>query len=152
MHIIDILSAPKPSLSFEFYPPRAEAAWEELYETIQNLETLSPSFVSVTYGAGGSTRELTHDLVLRIIKPPTSLPFPTSPVLDIRNRKLIPSSPVTLRQAFQTSSHYVAIHPKTNPITIGHKVISATPLISSPILKNSMTPATTQTREASALA
>ena len=73
MHIIDILSAPKPSLSFEFYPPRAEAAWEELYETIQNLETLSPSFVSVTYGAGGSTRELTHDLVLRI-KQTTNIP------------------------------------------------------------------------------
>lgn len=66
MHISDILAAPKPSLSFEFYPPRAPAAWEELYETIRDLETLSPSFVSVTYGAGGSTRELTHDLVLRI--------------------------------------------------------------------------------------
>lgn len=73
MHILDILSAPKPSLSFEFFPPRAAAAWEELYETIQNLETLSPSFVSVTYGAGGGTRELTHDLVLRI-KQTTHIP------------------------------------------------------------------------------
>jgi methylenetetrahydrofolate reductase (NADPH) len=73
MHILDILSSPKPSLSFEFFPPRAAAAWDELYETIQNLETLSPSFVSVTYGAGGSTRELTHDLVLRI-KESTHIP------------------------------------------------------------------------------
>jgi methylenetetrahydrofolate reductase (NADPH) len=73
MHITDILSAKSPSLSFEFFPPRAAAAWEELYETIQNLETLSPSFVSVTYGAGGSTRELTHDLVLRI-KQTTNIP------------------------------------------------------------------------------
>lgn len=73
MHILDILSAPKPSLSFEFFPPRAAAAWEELYETIRNLETLSPSFVSVTYGAGGSTRELTHELVLRI-KQTTNIP------------------------------------------------------------------------------
>jgi methylenetetrahydrofolate reductase (NADPH) len=73
MHILDILRAPKPSLSFEFFPPRAAAAWEELYETIQNLETLSPSFVSVTYGAGGGTRELTHDLVLRI-KQTTNIP------------------------------------------------------------------------------
>ncbi|MES2981362.1 MAG: methylenetetrahydrofolate reductase [NAD(P)H] [Verrucomicrobiota bacterium] len=73
MHILDILSAPKASLSFEFFPPRATAAWEELYETIQNLETLSPSFVSVTYGAGGSTRELTHELVLRI-KQTTNIP------------------------------------------------------------------------------
>lgn len=73
MHISDILSAPKPSLSFEFYPPKAAAAWGELYETIRDLETLSPSFVSVTYGAGGSTRELTHDLVVRI-KETTSIP------------------------------------------------------------------------------
>lgn len=76
MHIRDILSAPKPSLSFEFFPPRAQAAWEELYETIRDLETLSPSFVSVTYGAGGSTRELTHDLVLRIRQTTNIPPVP----------------------------------------------------------------------------
>jgi methylenetetrahydrofolate reductase (NADPH) len=73
MHILDILGDSKPSLSFEFFPPRAPTAWEELYETIRNLEELSPSFVSVTYGAGGGTRELTHDLVLRI-KQTTSIP------------------------------------------------------------------------------
>ncbi len=73
MHISDILSSPGPSLSFEFYPPKAAAAWDELYETIRDLETLSPSFVSVTYGAGGGTRELTHDLVVRI-KQTTSIP------------------------------------------------------------------------------
>ena len=73
MHISDILSSPAPSLSFEFYPPKAAAAWDELYETIRDLETLSPSFVSVTYGAGGGTRELTHDLVVRI-KQTTSIP------------------------------------------------------------------------------
>lgn len=73
MHISDILSKSKPSLSFEFFPPRSESAWEELYETIRNLESLQPSFVSVTYGAGGTTRELTHDLVLRI-KQTTSIP------------------------------------------------------------------------------
>ena len=73
MHILDILADPKPSLSFEFFPPRTESSWEELYETIRDLEALSPSFVSVTYGAGGGTRELTHDLVLRI-KQTTSIP------------------------------------------------------------------------------
>jgi len=73
MHILDILSNPKPSLSFEFFPPKLQTAWDELYETIRNLQELSPSFVSVTYGAGGSTRELTHDLVLRI-KQTTSIP------------------------------------------------------------------------------
>ena len=76
MHISDILSASKPSLSFEFFPPRAQAAWEELYETIRDLETLSPTFVSVTYGAGGSTRELTHDLVLRIRQTTNIPPVP----------------------------------------------------------------------------
>jgi methylenetetrahydrofolate reductase (NADPH) len=76
MHIRDILSGPQPSLSFEFFPPRAAAAWEELYQTIRDLETLTPSFVSVTYGAGGGTRELTHDLVLRIKKTTTIPPVP----------------------------------------------------------------------------
>ncbi len=73
MHIRDILADPKPSLSFEFFPPRTTSAWEELYQTIRDLEPLNPSFVSVTYGAGGTTREMTHDLVVRI-KQTTSIP------------------------------------------------------------------------------
>ena len=73
MHIRDILADPKPSLSFEFFPPRTTAGWEELYQTIRELEPLNPSFVSVTYGAGGTTREMTLDLVLRI-KQTTSIP------------------------------------------------------------------------------
>jgi len=73
MHIRDILSDAKPSLSFEFFPPRTTTAWEELYQTIRELEPLNPSFVSVTYGAGGTTREMTHDLVVRI-KQTTSIP------------------------------------------------------------------------------
>ncbi len=73
MHIRDILANSKPSLSFEFFPPRSENAWEELYQTIRDLESLKPSFVSVTYGAGGTTREMTHDLVVRI-KETTSIP------------------------------------------------------------------------------
>ena len=73
MHIRDILSGPNPSLSFEFFPPRSPGAWEELYQTIRELEALRPSFVSVTYGAGGTTREMTHDLVLRI-KGSTAIP------------------------------------------------------------------------------
>lgn len=73
MHISDILSKSKPSLSFEFFPPRSESAWDDLYGTIRDLESLQPSFVSVTYGAGGTTRELTHDLVLRI-RQTTSIP------------------------------------------------------------------------------
>ena len=73
MHILDILSHRRPSLSFEFFPPRTPSGWEELYQTIRELEPLEPSFVSVTYGAGGGTRELTHDLVVRI-KQTTAIP------------------------------------------------------------------------------
>ena len=52
--------------SFEFFPPKTPEAAEILYQTIRELEAYMPSFVSVTYGAGGSTREFTHDLVERI--------------------------------------------------------------------------------------
>jgi methylenetetrahydrofolate reductase (NADPH) len=66
MHIQDILDAHPTSFSFEFFPPKTDRAWEELFETIAQLQELQPSFVSVTYGAGGSTRERTHDLIVRI--------------------------------------------------------------------------------------
>ncbi len=66
MHILDIFAQQSPTFSFEFFPPRTPAAADALFQTISQLEPLKPSFVSVTYGAGGSTRELTHDLVLRI--------------------------------------------------------------------------------------
>ncbi|KDA01700.1 methylenetetrahydrofolate reductase [NAD(P)H] [Hyphomonas oceanitis] len=55
-----------PSVSFEFFPPKSEAMATRLWETVQRLEPMSPEFVSVTYGAGGSTRERTHDTVKRI--------------------------------------------------------------------------------------
>ena len=55
-----------PAYSFEFFPPRTPAAVELLEQTLLELEPLRPSFVSVTYGAGGTTRELTHDIVTRI--------------------------------------------------------------------------------------
>ncbi|MGB0993120.1 MAG: methylenetetrahydrofolate reductase [NAD(P)H] [Akkermansiaceae bacterium] len=73
MHIHDILSGDQPTFSFEFFPPKSEQASNALYDTIRELEEFNPSFVSVTYGAGGSTRELTHDLVVRI-KETTSIP------------------------------------------------------------------------------
>lgn len=76
MHIQDILAGNTPTFSFEFFPPKGPEAAEALYQTIRDLESYGPQFVSVTYGAGGSTRELTHDLVARI-KTTTSLnPIP----------------------------------------------------------------------------
>jgi len=66
MHIQDIFTTRSTTFSFEFFPPKTDKASTELFETIAQLQTLQPSFVSVTYGAGGSTRERTHDLVVRI--------------------------------------------------------------------------------------
>jgi methylenetetrahydrofolate reductase (NADPH) len=63
--IVDILAA-GPSHSFEFFPPKPPAAELQLEETLRDLEPLQPTFVSVTYGAGGTTREMTHDIVTRI--------------------------------------------------------------------------------------
>lgn len=66
MHILDIFRTTASTCSFEFFPPKSEKLANQLYETLRSLERLKPSFVSVTYGAGGSSRELTHDLVTRI--------------------------------------------------------------------------------------
>src|SRR5205814_697587 len=66
MHITDIMRSGSPTFSFEFFPPKTPEAAESLYQTIRELEDYMPHFVSVTYGAGGSTRDLTHDLVERI--------------------------------------------------------------------------------------
>ncbi|HEV8419338.1 MAG TPA: methylenetetrahydrofolate reductase [NAD(P)H] [Candidatus Udaeobacter sp.] len=66
MHITEIMRGRSPTFSFEFFPPKTPHAAETLYQTIRDLESYMPDFVSVTYGAGGSTRELTHDLVERI--------------------------------------------------------------------------------------
>ena len=63
--IADILAS-GPSSSFEFFPPKTPAAEAQLEIALAELEPLHPSFVSVTYGAGGSTRERTHDLVVKI--------------------------------------------------------------------------------------
>ncbi len=66
MHISEVFRQHQPAISFEFFPPKSEAASQELFHTIQTLIPLKPAYVSVTYGAGGSTRELTHDLVVRL--------------------------------------------------------------------------------------
>jgi methylenetetrahydrofolate reductase (NADH) len=66
MHIEDIFAAQPTTFSFEFFPPKTAEAAERLFDTVTQLAAYDPSFVSVTYGAGGSTREMTHDLVVRI--------------------------------------------------------------------------------------
>jgi methylenetetrahydrofolate reductase (NADPH) len=59
------------AVSFEFFPPKTEKMAETLWESVQTLAPLQPRFVSVTYGAGGSTRERTHDTVVRIARETT---------------------------------------------------------------------------------
>lgn len=76
MHIQDIFATDRTTVSFEFFPPKTEADAEALYGNIAELETLRPSFVSVTYGAGGSTRQLTHDLVVRLKRTTALDPIP----------------------------------------------------------------------------
>jgi methylenetetrahydrofolate reductase (NADPH) len=66
MHIQDIFAAHPTTFSFEFFPPKTPEASEQLFQTISHLEALKPAFVDVTYGAGGGTRDLTNDLVLRL--------------------------------------------------------------------------------------
>ncbi len=66
MLVRDILNQEKFSFSFEFFPPKEDAQWERLFQAIADLMPLKPSYVSVTYGAGGSTRDRTHHLVVRI--------------------------------------------------------------------------------------
>ncbi|MCU1257116.1 MAG: metF, partial [Bryobacterales bacterium] len=66
MQIRELLAAGRPSFSFEFFPPKSEEAAAQLERTIIELRVLEPNFVTVTYGAGGSTREKTIDIVTRI--------------------------------------------------------------------------------------
>ena len=66
MRIAERLKRREPVFSFEFFPPKTPEAVERLYDTARRLKVLQPTFVSVTYGAGGSTRQMTVDLVTRM--------------------------------------------------------------------------------------
>ena len=75
--IAELLAA-GPTLSFEFFPPKTDEAERQLEKAIHELAPLRPSFVSVTYGAGGSTRDRTRDIVVQVNG---SQPFPAMPHL-----------------------------------------------------------------------
>src|SRR5919106_3467885 len=66
-HLKALFSSAPARVSFEFFPPKTPQLEEKLWESLQLLAPLRPAFVSVTYGAGGSTRERTHAMVTRIL-------------------------------------------------------------------------------------
>lgn len=66
MRINEILASETPIFSFEFFPPKTDAGEQNLYAALRDLQALDPSFVSVTYGAGGSSRSKTIEIVKRI--------------------------------------------------------------------------------------
>ncbi len=76
MHARDIFSQNRLSCSFEFFPPKSQKGADALFQTVAALEPLKPTFVSMTYGAGGSTRDLTHDLVVRLKRETSLTPVP----------------------------------------------------------------------------
>lgn len=76
MHLRDLFAKHGQTFSFEFFPPKTAPAADELFESIRELDQLGPSFVSVTYGAGGSTRDLTHDLVVKLRSTTSLDPIP----------------------------------------------------------------------------
>ena len=64
MKIIDILTKnARPIFSFEFFPPKTEEGRTELFEALKKVKTLNPGYISVTYGAGGGTRDKTIEIV-----------------------------------------------------------------------------------------
>lgn len=76
MDIRDLFQSRRTTFSFEFFPPKTAEGSGDLFEHIKEFEKLKPTFVSVTYGAGGSTRQLTHDLVVRISRTTALDPMP----------------------------------------------------------------------------
>ncbi len=66
MKISELINKVQPAFSFEFFPPKDEAGFDQLFEAIHELKSHQPAYVSVTYGAGGSTRSKTLELVARI--------------------------------------------------------------------------------------
>ena len=76
MKMREILERDQTVFSFEFFPPKTEAGWVGLTDRLHKFEALEPSFVSVTYGAGGSTRFKTHELVCHIASKTSLDPIP----------------------------------------------------------------------------
>ena len=105
-------TAPAPiRVSFEFFPPKTAAMEETLWKSIERLAPLEPSFVSVTYGAGGSTRERTHATVARILKETPLTPAAHLTCVARRRARWTRSSAPIATRASATSWRCAAIRP-----------------------------------------
>lgn len=82
MDIPEIVRTRETCFSFEFFPPRNDEASLQLYATINEIQNLQPDFISVTCGAGGSTKDITHELVVRIWKELTCTIVPHVACID----------------------------------------------------------------------
>src|SRR5690242_21914996 len=71
----ELVVGPQPTFSFEFFPPKTDEGERQLWQAIRQLEPLRPSFVSVTYGAGGSNRDRVVEITERIATDTTLLPM-----------------------------------------------------------------------------
>ena len=76
MHIADVIARDGMTASFEFFPPKTDEAWDAFAASVHEFESLHPSFVSVTYGAGGSTRDRTDALVAKLQSSGSLRPVP----------------------------------------------------------------------------
>jgi methylenetetrahydrofolate reductase (NADPH) len=88
MRIKQLIEMQGGSLSFEFFPPKDKLAEDELFQNITRLEALKPTFVSVTYGAGGGTLKNTRHLILRILQETSLLPMPHLTCVDQNRNEL----------------------------------------------------------------
>jgi methylenetetrahydrofolate reductase (NADPH) len=88
MKIGDLIREKGQGLSFEFFPPKDETGEGQLFDTVRKLESLNPTFVSVTYGAGGGTRKNTRHVVERIKQETSLTPMPHLTCVDQNKHEL----------------------------------------------------------------
>jgi methylenetetrahydrofolate reductase (NADPH) len=89
MSLKDLVAKDRPiGVSFEFFPPKTEEMEVQLWHSIKRLEPLSPAFVSVTYGAGGSTRDRTHATIQRLIAETSLKPAAHLTCVDAPKREI----------------------------------------------------------------